>query len=45
MQEEDGTNGRADIYMCGTLLDIAIPKYHTNANASFTNASIASTSD
>jgi hypothetical protein len=45
MREEDGAKGRADIYMCGTLLDIAIPKYRTKANASFTNANISSTSD
>jgi hypothetical protein len=44
MREEDGAKGRADIYICGALLAIAIPKYRTNANPSFTNARRFSTS-
>lgn len=37
MREELGAKGSAEIYICGALLGIAIPKYRTNADASFTN--------
>ena len=42
MREAAGANGRAEIYICGTLRAIGYPKYLTKAIASLTSGYKAS---